>query len=58
MKIEKRILDNLYSQLEKLIQHARQNVVQAVNLTMVATYYNSSWDFLIFYQKSKKHPFN
>lgn len=39
MKIEKRILDNLYSQLEKLIQQARQNIVQAVNLTMVATYY-------------------
>ena len=53
MKTERHIVNNLYSQLEQLIRRSRQSIVQAVNLTMVSTYFEIG-EMIVEYEQDGK----
>lgn len=54
MKMERHIVNNLYSQLEQLIRRSRQSIVQAVNLTMVSTYFEIGGMIVEYEQEGKE----
>ncbi|MGH1335884.1 MAG: PDDEXK nuclease domain-containing protein [Aureispira sp.] len=52
--MERHIVNNLYSQLEQLIRRSRQSIVQAVNLTMVSTYFKIGGMIVEYEQEGKE----
>ena len=52
--MERHIVNNLYSQLEQLIRRSRQSIVQAVNLTMVSTYFEIGGMIVEYEQEGKE----